>query len=864
MDNEPLNNKKYLLHINKKTLISTKENFDIISSDILDVFKTFLDKSTIIKVGGLFSKNKLLMPFNYNDKNVDYIYINMLFIKNKKNDFGELLFEFPKLKLNIIEKIRKDISNKNVLDYIKDINNGIKEKELSFSDKDGIKYKYKATYYSDLNNLNQNNLASNKNINIKESINDKKDINISKIKLESNKKLKELNNIFDFDINNLTAEELEQKIQEIEEETLNQIEIENNLKEKEFLLLKENNNKSINKENINFEEEYKKYEEKLKETELKIENTLNEIKYYHEKEKNLSDEYKKVKTDLDNKENLINLKLKNLEKREIALNNEENELNKKEEKLYKEKNDIINKKEEMKIKQEEINKKLKIIKKEEDTENERMNNELEEELKQLENELDENNNNMGIVDENEEEKENNSLENISKNKNIENNSTKKKFSSYNENLQYKKMKSLQEKKPFMMINKSINDSNFERKTSNASSSNDASSKDFYSRRISLPNFTLKNKLNFQENFEITENNKSIGLKKMKPVNLNSIIQCFVHLKDVSQGILNLEKNNFFKNPKGFELSEGYLKVIKNLFFSDKLADSNNKDPGAYELNDFWKIIQNKDKKNILMKNKQYINSKDLLNFLIEELHKELNTKKILSTKQLTSDININFEGLNEKEALYKYLEEFTKNNNSLISKNFYGLLKNKIICQTCKTEKYNFKFYSFLNFNLSEIKNFISSTKNSNSKEKNIIKLYDCFDCYSKPEYLVGESGLYCNKCKSKNTTTILRSIYSSHPILPIIIDRGDDSNINQDKIDFPEVLDISKYIDYKTNSKLFYLCGVVSNFGLSNNFGKFEAFCRMEHKGKWYNFNDEHVSESNWEDVHNNGMQYILFYHKI
>ena len=82
----------------------------------------------------------------------------------------------------------------------------------------------------------------------------------------------------------------------------------------------------------------------------------------------------------------------------------------------------------------------------------------------------------------------------------------------------------------MMINKSINDSNFERKTSNASSSNDASSKDFYSRRISLPNFTLKNKLNFQENFEITENNKSIGLKKIKPVNLNSIIQCFVHLK----------------------------------------------------------------------------------------------------------------------------------------------------------------------------------------------------------------------------------------------------------------------------------------------------------------------------------------------
>ena len=76
-----LDNKKYLLHINKnKTLINAKENFDIISSDIFDIFKKYLDKTSNIKVGGLFSKKKLLLPFNYNDKNINYIYINMIFI----------------------------------------------------------------------------------------------------------------------------------------------------------------------------------------------------------------------------------------------------------------------------------------------------------------------------------------------------------------------------------------------------------------------------------------------------------------------------------------------------------------------------------------------------------------------------------------------------------------------------------------------------------------------------------------------------------------------------------------------------------------------------------------------------------------
>ena len=167
--------------------------------------------------------------------------------------------------------------------------------------------------------------------------------------------------------------------------------------------------------------------------------------------------------------------------------------------------------------------------------------------------------------------------------------------------------------------------------------------------------------------------------------------------------------------------------------------------------------------------------------------------------------------------------------------------------------------YSFLYFNVSEIKQFINQ-ENKNKK----LKLKDFFDYYNKPEYLLEEKGLYCTHCKSKNTTTILKSIYSTHPILPIIIDRGDDSNLNKDKIDFPDELDISKYIEYKNSSKKFYLCGVVSNFGFSNNFGKFEAFCKMEQNGQWFNYNDEKVSSSTIEDVHNKGIHYILFYHKI
>jgi hypothetical protein len=140
-----LKNKKYLLHVNNKTLINGKEKFAIISADIQDLFKKYLNKTQIIKVSGLFCKKRLLLPFNYNDKNVNYIFINMLFIQNNKNDLGEILFEFPNLKLNIIEKIRKEISNKNISEFIKDFSEQ-KVKEYIFIDEDDIKYTYKALY----------------------------------------------------------------------------------------------------------------------------------------------------------------------------------------------------------------------------------------------------------------------------------------------------------------------------------------------------------------------------------------------------------------------------------------------------------------------------------------------------------------------------------------------------------------------------------------------------------------------------------------------------------------------------------------------------------------------------------------------
>ena len=835
---QKLNNKKYLLHVNNKTLINGKANFDIISSDISDLFTKFLDKKQIIKVGGLYNNKKLLLPFNYNDKNIDYIFINMIFIQNNKNDIGEILFEFPGLKLNIIEKIRKEISNKNITDFLKDFDD-TNNKEYIFKDEDDNQYIYKALYKTKNNQKNINNkIQINKNL--KDNIVFDKNKNENKENSEEDLHINNLIDIINFDINNLTSEQIEKKIKQIEEETLKQIEIENNLKEEEILL-----SKNINLKEDDIIQEYNKYEDLIKEIESKINNSLNEIQVCQEKEKKVNYEYEQLQNDFNNKKKEINRKLIDLNnnealiktkideiiKKESILNNKEKVLSKKENEINLAEKNNKTKKNELNDIEDEIKQKNEILKNEEEMENKKLKKEVEEEMKQLQNQINKN------------DKKKNNASSLSESKDNDNSLNAQGL---------KKMKSQPVNHPSIKLNKLNSHSNNPKFQSyNSNINNNKSNKE----RISLPNADIKNKLS-SEVIEIDKNKISIGFKKINPVNLNSIIQCFIHLKEIREGLLNLEKNNFFEKNKECFLAENFLYLTKSLYFDDKLE--------AHSLNDFWNLIQEKDKKKVFIKNKLYVNSKMLINFLIEELHKELNIKKVFSDNELMISNN-NFERQNEKEALHNYLEEFTKNNNSLISKNFYGLIRKKIICQGCKAERYSFEYYSFLTININKIKNFLSNEeKVEKNKNKKNIKLLDFFDYYNKPEYLVGDSNIFCKKCQAKNGMIIIKNIYSTHPIIPIIIERDEDPKLNKDKIDFPEELDLSKYIEYKTSSKHFYLCGVVTNFGYNNNYGKFEAFCRMEQNGKWYNINDEIVSESNWEDIVNNGIQYVLFYHKI
>ena len=122
----------------------------------------------------------------------------------------------------------------------------------------------------------------------------------------------------------------------------------------------------------------------------------------------------------------------------------------------------------------------------------------------------------------------------------------------------------------------------------------------------------------------------------------------------------------------------------------------------------------------------------------------------------------------------------------------------------------------------------------------------------------------FCNNCQIDTKCTIYNYLYSANTILPIILERGDDDNYFIEDINIPDELNLENYVEFKKSIKKYYLCGVVSNLGKNNTYGRFVAYCRMSYNGNWYCYNNEKINLCKLKDIYKDGIPYILIYHKI
>jgi len=190
------------------------------------------------------------------------------------------------------------------------------------------------------------------------------------------------------------------------------------------------------------------------------------------------------------------------------------------------------------------------------------------------------------------------------------------------------------------------------------------------------------------------------------------------------------------------------------------------------------------------------------------------------------------------EAYESYKKYYTSNFGSIISQEFYGLIKIKHICKNC--EKYKLK--NNYSFNVLPYIPFDVKILSKMTHDKKDLNLYDAFNCLNYNIMEVNENKyIQCKKCKELSDYKELKQLYNLSKNLVIIFDRGE-NYIHKTFVDFPEdlYLDGSFVENFKNKTVKYYLMSIICMIEEEGNETKrskkkFVVFKKMENNNNYY-----------------------------
>ena len=243
-------------------------------------------------------------------------------------------------------------------------------------------------------------------------------------------------------------------------------------------------------------------------------------------------------------------------------------------------------------------------------------------------------------------------------------------------------------------------------------------------------------------------------------------------------------------------------------------------------------------KNFFFQSFQQNDAQEFITFFIDLLHESIKRKvkiDIIGTPKNDYD-KLKIESI-------KAWSKFFESNYSYIIKNFYSKLLSLTSCPKCNYLAKNHEPISTINLSLNE------GYKN----------LYDCLDEFVKDFTLDVDNSWKCEKCNQYVCPQKKINFWELSPVLIISIKQFRmGKKINQ-KIQFPELLNMEKYCLSKRSTTNYKLSGICVHSGGLNG-GHYYAYCKDYINNKWFKLNDSSVSESSLEEVLNQNA-YCLFY---
>jgi len=301
--------------------------------------------------------------------------------------------------------------------------------------------------------------------------------------------------------------------------------------------------------------------------------------------------------------------------------------------------------------------------------------------------------------------------------------------------------------------------------------------------------------------------------------INSILHCFLNIKKLNEFFLS--KKYELKN---YKLSNAFLEIIKN-----KEKNINNFEKLIYEMKPSFKNSENND-------------PKDLVLFLIENMHKELNP--VMNVYKY-SDNSINMYNIDR--CFQSYENYFQKNFRSIFSNIFYGRYDNQTqFIYKANTVSHSIQYFNILVFPLDEVKNYYPKYC------KNEIKITNCFEYYQR-------------NIKDQNDEKIIKNKIILYAPKVLIISLNYNKLQKKTKFILNNKINLQSFIYYKNNRFIYELIGIVTNIMNSESKKHFIAFCKSYEDYYWYKYDNNSIAiPSSFEEAKKLGEYDILFYSKI
>ena len=109
----------------------------------------------------------------------------------------------------------------------------------------------------------------------------------------------------------------------------------------------------------------------------------------------------------------------------------------------------------------------------------------------------------------------------------------------------------------------------------------------------------------------------------------------------------------------------------------------------------------------------------------------------------------------------------------------------------------------------------------------------------------VSQNSLKYNLDNPSEDNQCLNNIYLLPPILIISLNRGENKDFNC-IFDFPEMLNLKKYVKIPQSYQYYKLKSVITNIDKTGNKDCFISFCRHRLDGKWYCYKNDLVTYCN------------------